>query len=179
MSAATQKARDQVQTLPSSTQRNHVARSSEYPRAQTHPDLHTHPRVTRSLTKPSRLSPHRPLRHQPSLSLKKNKTTKLVYLAAPGLSCGMRTQLRCVGSPNSSLSRDGTQAPAMGAWSLSHWASRKALVLPFSPRKMLVRLPPLIICQHPLFLDKQQHQCGFEGKPRVSSNTSNFKLSYS
>ena len=48
-----------------------------------------------------------------------------IYLVAPALSCGMRT-LSCgmhVGS--SSLTRDRTQAPALGARNLNHCSSRE------------------------------------------------------
>ena len=49
-----------------------------------------------------------------------------MYLAALGLSSGTLEPpglLAYVGSR--SLSRDQTQAPALGAWSLSHWTIRE------------------------------------------------------
>ena len=39
-----------------------------------------------------------------------------MYLAAPGLSCGMQTLRR-----SSSL----TRSPALGVWNLSHWTTRE------------------------------------------------------
>ena len=61
-----------------------------------------------------------------------------MYLAVPGLSCGMwdlQPSLRYVGS--SSLTRDRTQPPALGVHSLSHWTigkSQQQNVLPCSLR---------------------------------------------
>ena len=47
-----------------------------------------------------------------------------IYLATPGLSCGFGDiYLQHVGS--SSLTRHQTHAPALGAWSLSHWTTRE------------------------------------------------------
>ena len=47
-----------------------------------------------------------------------------MFLAVPGLSFGLRgSMLPCVGS--SSLTRDRTRAPALGAQSLNHWATRE------------------------------------------------------
>ena len=63
------------------------------------------------------------------LSLKKKN-----YLVTPGLRCSMRdlylqhmnSELQHVRS--SSPTRDRTQAPTLGAWSLSHWTPRKVPV---------------------------------------------------
>ena len=40
--------------------------------------------------------------------------------------CNLQTYLQHVES--SSLTRDQTRAPALGAWNLSHWTTRKAHV---------------------------------------------------
>ena len=64
-----------------------------------------------------------------------------IYLAVPGLSCDTQNlqslfqpagssvaacKLLVVSMGSSSLTRDQTRSPALGAWSLSHWATRKA-----------------------------------------------------
>ena len=59
--------------------------------------------------------------HFLSLFLKKYL---FVYLAVPGLSYSMwNLWLQHVGS--SSLTRDRTQAPCIGVWSLRHWTTRE------------------------------------------------------
>ena len=53
------------------------------------------------------------------------KKNELFILAALGFSCGMRDLCCGMHAGSSSPTRDGIQAPALGAWSLTHWTTRE------------------------------------------------------
>lgn len=178
-SAATQKARDQVQTLLFHSEKPHAPGPLSTGRAQTHPDLHTHPRNSAINQAPAfPLTGH----YVTSLRLlkKKNKQKNCLF-GCTGLSCGMRnSQLRYVGSLNSSLSRDGTQAPAMGARVSATGPPGKPWCFP-SPleRRCFVFRPPHYLRAPSVPGQTEQHQCGFEGKPEFLLTPLILKLSYS
>ena len=55
----------------------------------------------------------------------------LFILAVPGLSHGTRDLSCGMHAGSSSLTRDQTQAPALGVWSLTHWTTREVPELHF------------------------------------------------
>ena len=74
-----------------------------------------------------------------------------IYLAAPGLGCGMWT-LSCSRWNLIPWLGIEPRPPALGAWSLSHWTTREVLKLHFS-RSHVTVLPNLMNISLYIFLD--------------------------